>query len=44
MLPDIRAASTAHEYDQPGKEWIKRLIEYVRSVATEKPQIKIFGR
>ncbi|KAG2127981.1 class I glutamine amidotransferase-like protein [Suillus clintonianus] len=37
------SASTAHEYDQPGREWIKRLIEYVRVVATEKPRIKIFG-
>lgn len=37
------AAATAYEYDQPGKEWIKKLIEYVRYVATEKPRIKIFG-
>jgi hypothetical protein len=37
-------AATAYEYDQPGKEWIKKLIEYVRYVATEKPRIKIFGR
>jgi hypothetical protein len=38
------AASTAHEYEQPGKEWIKNLIEYVRSVATKKPRVKIFGQ
>jgi len=37
------SASTAHEYEQPGKEWMKHLIEYVRSIATEKPRIKIFG-
>ncbi|KAG2148213.1 class I glutamine amidotransferase-like protein [Suillus bovinus] len=37
------SASTAHEYEQPGREWMKKLIEYVRFVATEKPQIKIFG-
>ncbi|OAX43403.1 class I glutamine amidotransferase-like protein [Rhizopogon vinicolor AM-OR11-026] len=34
---------TAHEYDQPGNEWMKKLIEYVRFVATEKPLVKIFG-
>ncbi|KAG2336142.1 class I glutamine amidotransferase-like protein [Suillus weaverae] len=37
------SASTAHEYEQPGREWMKKLIEYVRVVATEKPRIKIFG-
>ncbi|KAG1733884.1 class I glutamine amidotransferase-like protein [Suillus paluster] len=37
------SVSTAHEYEQPGREWIKKLIEYVRVVATEKPWIKIFG-
>ncbi|KAG2127982.1 hypothetical protein DEU56DRAFT_524958 [Suillus clintonianus] len=37
------AAATAYEYDQPGKEWIKKLIEYVRYVATETSRIKIFG-
>lgn len=37
------AAATAYEYDQPGKEWIKQLIQYVRYVSTEKPRIKIFG-
>ncbi|KAG2068625.1 class I glutamine amidotransferase-like protein [Suillus decipiens] len=37
------SASTAHEYEQPGREWMKKLIEYVRVIATEKPQIKIFG-
>jgi hypothetical protein len=37
-------AATAYEYDQPGKEWIKKLIEFVRYVATEKPRIKIFGQ
>ncbi|KAG1733883.1 class I glutamine amidotransferase-like protein [Suillus paluster] len=37
------STATAHEYEQPGREWIKKLIEYVRYVATEKPRIKIFG-
>jgi len=37
------SAHTAHEYEQPGREWMKKLIEYVRVVATEKPRIKIFG-
>lgn len=37
------AVATAYEYDQPGQEWIKKLIEYVRYIATEKPRIKIFG-
>ncbi|KAG1787726.1 class I glutamine amidotransferase-like protein [Suillus plorans] len=37
------SAHTAHEYEQPGREWMKKLIEYVRVIATEKPRIKIFG-
>lgn len=43
IITGAGAAATAYEYDQPGKEWIKKLIEYVRYVATEKPRIKIFG-